>query len=118
MTPARGAVKIVSTYDYVVYSTMVNITISLPEQTVRRLRRTVRETYGGRKGALSGFIKEAIDEHLIAPDGPPSHLQGDREREGNRRREQPGGVGLKPQRASCRPEVSTDSLLSQDQSRR
>lgn len=46
------------------YIGMVNITISLPEETVRRLRRAVRETYGGRKGALSGLIREAIDGHF------------------------------------------------------
>lgn len=61
---------------------MVNITISLPEQTVRRLRRTVREPYGGRKGALSGFIKEAIDgpfESLQA-EPPRTYRATDKER--------------------------------------
>lgn len=28
---------------------------------MRNLRRTVKERYGGRKGALSGLVKEALD---------------------------------------------------------
>ncbi|MBI2648973.1 MAG: hypothetical protein HYW93_04890 [Thaumarchaeota archaeon] len=61
---------------------MVNITISLPEQTVRRLRRAVRVTYGGRKGALSGFIKEAIDEHFesLQSEPPRTFRATDKER--------------------------------------
>jgi predicted Holliday junction resolvase-like endonuclease len=43
---------------------VVNLTISLPEETVRRLRRTVKERYGGRKGAISGLIKEALEERM------------------------------------------------------
>jgi Arc/MetJ-type ribon-helix-helix transcriptional regulator len=43
---------------------MVNITISLPDDTVKRLRRAVKERYGGRKGAISGLIREALEEKL------------------------------------------------------
>lgn len=43
---------------------MVNVTISLPEEVVRSLRKTVKERYGGRKGALSGLIKEALEERI------------------------------------------------------
>ncbi len=43
---------------------MVNLTISLPEETVRRLRKAVDERYGGRKGALSGLIKDALEERI------------------------------------------------------
>jgi Arc/MetJ-type ribon-helix-helix transcriptional regulator len=43
---------------------MVNVTVSLPEDVVRRLRRTVKERYGGRKGALSGLVREALEERI------------------------------------------------------
>jgi glutamyl-tRNA reductase len=43
---------------------MVNLTISLPEETTRMLRRAVREYYEGKRGAISGMIDEAIREHL------------------------------------------------------
>ena len=43
---------------------MVNLTISLPEEVVRSLRKTVKERYGGRKGALSGLIREALEDHI------------------------------------------------------
>jgi len=43
---------------------VVNLTISLPKETLKMLRRTVKERYGGRKGALSGLIKEALEEHI------------------------------------------------------
>ena len=43
---------------------LVNVTVSLPEEVVRNLRRTVKERYGGRKGALSGLVKEALEEHI------------------------------------------------------
>lgn len=43
---------------------MVNLTVSLSEETVRKLRRTVRDRYGSRRGALSGLIEEAILEAL------------------------------------------------------
>ena len=43
---------------------MVNITISLSEETVQKLRKTVRERYGGKKGALSGLIEESVRERL------------------------------------------------------
>jgi hypothetical protein len=49
---------------YVNQKPVVNVTLSLPEEVVRRLRKTAKERYGGRKGALSGLVKEALEEHL------------------------------------------------------
>ncbi len=43
---------------------VVNVTVSLPEDVVRMLRKTVRERYGGRKGALSGLVREALEERI------------------------------------------------------
>ncbi len=43
---------------------MVNLTISLSEETVRKLRRTIRNRYGSRRGALSGLVEEAVLEAL------------------------------------------------------
>ena len=44
------------------------MTVSLPEDVVRSLRRTVKERYGGRKGALSGLVREAIEERISSLD--------------------------------------------------
>ena len=43
---------------------MVNVTVSLPEDVVRKLRRTVKERHGGRKGAISGLVREALEERI------------------------------------------------------
>ena len=43
---------------------MVNVTLSLPEDTVKKLRGAARERYGGKKGALSDIVRQALDEHL------------------------------------------------------
>ena len=43
---------------------MVNVTVSMSEQTVRRLRKVVREVYGSRKGTLSSIVESAINETL------------------------------------------------------
>ncbi len=43
---------------------MVNLTISLSEETLKRLRRTVKQRYGGKKGALSNLVQEALEGHL------------------------------------------------------
>jgi len=51
-------------------SDLVNLTVSLSEETVRRLRQTVRDRYGSRRGALSGFVEEAIVE-ILGRFGPP-----------------------------------------------
>jgi hypothetical protein len=51
---------------------MVNVTISLPEDVVRSLRRTVKERYGGRKGALSGLVREALEERFSSLDAARS----------------------------------------------
>lgn len=57
---------------------MVNVTVSLPEETVRMLRRAVKERYGGRKGALSGLVREAVEEHIgsIEAVPPSAHFKG------------------------------------------
>jgi Arc/MetJ-type ribon-helix-helix transcriptional regulator len=51
---------------------MVNVTVSLPEDVVRRLRKTVKERYGGRKGALSGLVREALEERIESLDASVS----------------------------------------------
>ncbi len=43
---------------------MVNLTVSFSEETVRRLRQTIRDRYGFRRGALSGLVEEAVLEAL------------------------------------------------------
>lgn len=43
---------------------MTNLTISLSEETVKRLRKYVRERYNSKKGALSGVIEESLRETL------------------------------------------------------
>ena len=43
---------------------MVNLTISLSEETVQRLRKTVKTRFGGRRGALSGLIEDSVRERL------------------------------------------------------
>lgn len=43
---------------------MVNITISVSEETVRRLRKVVKEVYGSKKGVLSSLVEGAINEAL------------------------------------------------------
>jgi hypothetical protein len=45
-------------------NSMVNLTISLSRETVEKLRKIVRERYGGKKGALSGLIEESVRERL------------------------------------------------------
>lgn len=49
---------------------MVNLTISLSDETVRKLRRTVRDRYGNKKGAISGLIEESLRERLEMLDTP------------------------------------------------
>ena len=49
---------------------MVNLTISLSDETVRRLRKAVRDRYAGKKGSLSGLIEESLREKLDAFDIP------------------------------------------------
>ncbi len=43
---------------------MPPVTIVLPDALAERLRRTVRERYGGKKGAISRIIAEALDAYL------------------------------------------------------
>ena len=42
---------------------MTNVTFSLPERTVKRLRRHAADL-GGRKGTISGAVDEAISRYL------------------------------------------------------
>jgi len=51
---------------------MANLTISLNDETVRRLRKTVHERYGDKKGALSGLIEESVLVRLEALERPQS----------------------------------------------
>lgn len=62
---------------------MVNLTISLSDETLQKLRRAVRERYGGKKGALSGLIEDSLRERLDELDTAPSPqsfkaIKGDR----------------------------------------
>ncbi|MFI5421272.1 MAG: ribbon-helix-helix domain-containing protein [Nitrososphaerales archaeon] len=62
---------------------MTNLTISLSDETVQRLRKMVREKYGNKKGALSGLIEESVREKLDAVEMPQSSeifeaVKGDR----------------------------------------
>ena len=43
---------------------MVNLTVSMSGETVRKLRRAIRERYGSRRGALSGLVEEAVLQAL------------------------------------------------------
>lgn len=45
---------------------MVKLTVSLPEETLKKLRKAVKEKYGGKKGALSGLVQDAVLGHLEA----------------------------------------------------
>jgi len=49
---------------------MTNLTISLSDETIKKLRRAVRDRYGDKKGALSGLIEESIREKLEAFESP------------------------------------------------
>ena len=42
---------------------MVQVVLSLQEETNQRLRRLARELKGGRKGALSEVVTEALSEY-------------------------------------------------------
>ena len=43
---------------------MVNVTFSLPDETVKKLREAARRAGGARKGAISELVNVAIREHL------------------------------------------------------
>ncbi len=43
---------------------MPTLTIVLPETLAERLRMTVRERHGGKKGAMSRIISEALEAYL------------------------------------------------------
>jgi hypothetical protein len=43
---------------------MVNVTVSISEETAKGLRRVVREVYRSRKGTLSSLVEGAIKEAL------------------------------------------------------
>ena len=42
---------------------MVNVTFSLPDETVRKLREVARQM-GGQRGAISDLVNAALKEHL------------------------------------------------------
>lgn len=46
---------------------MTNVTFSLPDKTVRRLRKRVADS-GGRKGAISQIVDDALTSYLDAFD--------------------------------------------------
>ena len=43
---------------------MVNVTFSLPDETVKKLRAAARRAGGARKGAISELVDIAVREHL------------------------------------------------------
>jgi len=43
---------------------LVNVTFSLPKETVKRLREVAKRIGGGRKGAISELVDAAVNEHL------------------------------------------------------
>lgn len=49
---------------------MVNLTVSLSEEVVQRLRKVVSDQYGNRKGAISGLIEESLREKLDNVNSP------------------------------------------------
>jgi len=49
---------------------MVNLTISLSEETDQRLRKAIKERYRNKKGALSGVIEESLKQRLDSLDAP------------------------------------------------
>ena len=52
---------------------MVNLTVSISEETVRRLRKVIKEVYSSKKGSLSSLVEGALNEALdreIAPRRP------------------------------------------------
>ena len=44
-------------------SGMVQVVLSLKQETEQKLRRMARELKGGKKGALSAVVTEALDEY-------------------------------------------------------
>jgi hypothetical protein len=43
---------------------LVNVTFSLPDATVKKLREAARHAGGRRKGAISEIVDAAVNEHL------------------------------------------------------
>jgi hypothetical protein len=43
---------------------LVNVTFSLPDETVKKLREAARNAGGRRKGAISEIVDAAVKEHL------------------------------------------------------
>ena len=61
---------------------LVNITFSLPEDTVKRLRKTALAQSKGKKGAISGLVDAAIREHLSSVEAAGSGEEFRAERDG------------------------------------
>jgi len=49
---------------------VVNLTVSMSAETVRKLRRAIRERYSSRRGALSGLVEEAVLQALARFETP------------------------------------------------
>ncbi len=47
-----------------IYFHVVNLTISLSDETVQRLRRAINDYYGNKKGAISGLIEQSLRDKL------------------------------------------------------
>ena len=59
---------------------LVNVTFSLPEDTVKRLRKAAAVVGRGRKGAISELVDAAINEHLSDIEtAPPPQFRATRD---------------------------------------
>jgi hypothetical protein len=52
---------------------LVNVTFSLPEATVKKLREAARRAGGRRKGAISEIVDSAVKQHLQEVDSRVKH---------------------------------------------
>ena len=52
---------------------MVNVTFSLPDETVKKLREAARRAGGARKGAISELVDIAVREHLKEVESRTKH---------------------------------------------
>jgi hypothetical protein len=50
-----------------------NLTISISDEIIRKLRKTVQDRYGGKKGAISGIIEESLREKLYSLESTQEH---------------------------------------------
>ena len=52
---------------------MVNVTFSLPEETIRKLRQAVGATGRAKRGSISNLVDAAINEHLREMESKAKH---------------------------------------------